>query len=172
MTPTDGYVRGAVGLQEAVKVLPGLGHPVDDLHQIVAPRAPIDLRLDQLPPQEAAEETLDWLSVVGAQHPPAARGQMMDVNKAPKWSRRLNMYLSLQLKEGRAPHLSAFFTLLSQMCFITGRCNNATFLRMKCSSSTCFSVLTDTDILKRPLHIIELCLIMFFEQHSSTVFFF
>lgn len=69
-----------MGLQEAVEVLPGLGHPVDDLHQVVAPRAPVNLRLNQLPPQEAAEETLDRLGVVGAQHPPAPRGHMRDEN--------------------------------------------------------------------------------------------
>lgn len=67
-----------MGLQEAVEVLPGLGHPVDDLHQVVAPRAPIDLCLNQLSPQETAEETLDWLRVVGAQHPPAPRGHVRD----------------------------------------------------------------------------------------------
>lgn len=100
-----------MGLQEAVEVLPGLGHPVDDLHQVVAARAPIDLRLDQLPPQEAAEETLDRLRVVGAQHPPAARGQTMDENKAPKWALTLNMNLSSQLKEGAS---AASFRLASR----------------------------------------------------------
>lgn len=57
-------------LQEAVEVLPGLGDPVDDLNQVIAARVLIDLRLYQLPPQEAAQETFDRLGVVGAQHPP------------------------------------------------------------------------------------------------------
>ena len=68
---TDGDIRGAVCLQEAVEVLPGLGDPVDDLDQVVAARVLIDLRLDQLPPQETAQEPFDRLRVVGAQHPPA-----------------------------------------------------------------------------------------------------
>lgn len=80
-TRTNGYVRGAVGLQEAVEVLPGLGHPVDDLHQVVASCAPIDLCVNQLSPQETAEETLDRLRVIGAQHPPAPRGTMRDEKK-------------------------------------------------------------------------------------------
>lgn len=70
LTQTYGDIRGAVRLQEAVKVLPGLGDPVDDLNQVIAPRVLIDLRLYQLPPQETAEETFDRLGVVCAQHPP------------------------------------------------------------------------------------------------------
>lgn len=70
LTQTYGDIRGAVRLQEAVKVLPGLGDPVDDLNQVIAPRVLIDLRLYQLPPQETAEETFDRLCVVCAQHPP------------------------------------------------------------------------------------------------------
>lgn len=42
---TYGDIRGAVGLQEAVEVLPGLGHPVDDLNQVIAARVLMDLRL-------------------------------------------------------------------------------------------------------------------------------
>lgn len=64
-------------LQEAVEVLPGLGDPVDDLNQVIAARVLIDLRLYQLPPQEAAEETFDRLGVVCAQHPPTP-GQMIN----------------------------------------------------------------------------------------------
>lgn len=67
---TDGDVRGAVGLQEGVEVLPGLGDPVDDLDEVVAASVPVNLRLDQLPPQETAQEAFHRLSVVGTQHPP------------------------------------------------------------------------------------------------------
>ena len=59
-----------MSLQESVEVLPGFGDPVDDLDQIVAPRALIDLRLDQLPPQETSQKPFHRLGVVGAQHPP------------------------------------------------------------------------------------------------------
>lgn len=51
-------------------MLPRLGDPVDDLDEVVAAHALVDLRLDQLPPQEAAQETFHRLGVVGAQHPP------------------------------------------------------------------------------------------------------
>ena len=59
-----------MGLQEAVEVLPDPGQPVHDLDELRAPRVPGDLRLDQLPPQEAAQEALHRLSVVSTQHPP------------------------------------------------------------------------------------------------------
>lgn len=47
---TYGDIRGAVRLQEAVEMLPGLGDPVDDLDQVIAACVLIDLRLYQLPP--------------------------------------------------------------------------------------------------------------------------
>lgn len=59
-----------MGLQEAVEVMPDLGDPVDDLHQLRVACPPTDLRLHELPPQEAAEETLHGLRVVGTKHPP------------------------------------------------------------------------------------------------------
>ena len=65
-----------MGLQEAVEVLPDAGQPVDHLDELRAPGVPGDLRLDQLPPQEAAQEALHRLSVVSAQHPPE-RGRRM-----------------------------------------------------------------------------------------------
>lgn len=71
--PTYGDIRGAVCLQEAVEVLPGLGYPVDDLNQVIAAHVLIDLRLYQLSPQEPAQETFDWFSVIRAQHPPGAK---------------------------------------------------------------------------------------------------
>ena len=67
---TDGDVGGAVCLQEAVEVVPHARHPVDDLHQLQVARAAADLRLDQLPAQEAAQEAFHRLQVVGTQHPP------------------------------------------------------------------------------------------------------
>lgn len=67
---TYGDIGGAVCLQEAVEMLPGLGDPVDDLNQIIAAHVFVDLRLNQLSAQEAAQEPLDGLGVVGAQHPP------------------------------------------------------------------------------------------------------
>lgn len=70
--PTYGDIRGAVCLQEAVEVLPGLGYPVDDLNQVIAAHVLIDLRLYQLSPQEPAQETFDWFGVIRAQHPPGA----------------------------------------------------------------------------------------------------
>ena len=57
-------------LQEIVEVLPCLGHPVDDLNQVIAARVLIDLCLYQLSPQETAQEAFNWLRVVCAQHPP------------------------------------------------------------------------------------------------------
>lgn len=68
---TNGDVRGAMGLQEAVEMLPGLGEPVDDLDEVIAAHTLGDFRLDQLPPQEAAQEALHWLRVIGAEYPPA-----------------------------------------------------------------------------------------------------
>lgn len=59
-----------MGLQEAVEVMPDLGDPVDDFHQLHVARPPTDLCLHELPPQEAAEETLHGLCVVGTKHPP------------------------------------------------------------------------------------------------------
>lgn len=70
---TYGDIRGAVCLQEAVKVLPVLGHPVDDLNQVIAARVLIDLCLYQLPAQETAQKTFYRLGVVCAQHPPTTR---------------------------------------------------------------------------------------------------
>ena len=58
-------------LQEGVEMLPGLGDPVDDLDQVVATHVPVNLRLNQFPLQEATQETLHWLCVVGTQHPPS-----------------------------------------------------------------------------------------------------
>lgn len=49
-SPTDGDVRGAVCLQEAVEVVPDPRDPLDDLHQLRVPRAAPDLCLNQLPP--------------------------------------------------------------------------------------------------------------------------
>lgn len=72
---THGDIRGAVCLQEAIEALPGLGHPINDLNQVIAAHVLIDLCLYQLSPKEAAQESFDWLSVVRAQHPPA-RGQV------------------------------------------------------------------------------------------------
>ena len=57
-------------LQEAVEVVPDARDPVDDLNQLRVARSAADLRLDQLPPQVAAEEALHRLHVVGTQHPP------------------------------------------------------------------------------------------------------
>ena len=57
-------------LQEAVEVMPDLGNPVDDFHQLHVPHPPTDLRLHELPPQEPAQETLHGLRVVGTKHPP------------------------------------------------------------------------------------------------------
>lgn len=65
-------IGGAVCLQEAVKVLPGLGYPVDDLNQVVAASVFVDLCLDQLSPKKTAQEPFDWLGVIRAQHPPGA----------------------------------------------------------------------------------------------------
>lgn len=79
MRLTYGDIRGAVCLQEAIEVLPGLGNPVDDLNQVITAHALIDLRLYQLSPQETAQEASDRLSVVGAQNPPVI-GQQKKCN--------------------------------------------------------------------------------------------
>lgn len=65
-----------MGLQEAVEVVPDPWDPVDDPNQLRAARPAADLRLDQLPPEVAAEEALHRLRVIGAEHPPdrQARG--------------------------------------------------------------------------------------------------
>ena len=70
-----------MSLQKAVEMVPGLGDPVDDLDQVIAAHVFIDLRLYQLPPQETAQESLDWFSVVGAQHPPTAGKIINDEKK-------------------------------------------------------------------------------------------
>lgn len=51
-------------------MLPGFGDPVDDLAEVVA--APT---LDELPSQEAPQEALNWLRVVGTEHPSESRHQ-------------------------------------------------------------------------------------------------
>jgi len=80
-----------VCLQEAVEVLPGLGDPVNDLNQVIAAHVLIDLCLDQLTPQEATQETFDWLCMVGAQHPPTP-GQTINVEtKAQELIYQLNI---------------------------------------------------------------------------------
>lgn len=60
-------------LQEAVEVVPNPRDPVDDPHQLHVARPAADLRLDQLPPQVAAQEAFHRLHVVGAQHPPGQK---------------------------------------------------------------------------------------------------
>lgn len=67
---TYGDIRGAVGLQEAVEVVPGAGHPLHYAHQLRATRAAADLCLQKLPPQVASQEALQRLGVVGTQNPP------------------------------------------------------------------------------------------------------
>ncbi len=66
---TNGHVRGAVGLQEAVEVVPDLRDPVYDLHQLRVTCSAADLYLDQLPPQKPAQETFHRLHVISTQHP-------------------------------------------------------------------------------------------------------
>lgn len=66
---TNGHIRGAVSLQEAVEVVPDLRDPVYDLHQLRCPWSAADLHLDQLPPQKPAQETFYRLHVVSTQHP-------------------------------------------------------------------------------------------------------
>lgn len=73
VSPTDGDVRRAVCLQEAVEVVPNPWDPVDDLNQLYAARSAADLHLDQLPPQVAAQEAFHRLHVIGTQHPPGHR---------------------------------------------------------------------------------------------------
>lgn len=59
-----------MGLQEAVEMMPDLRDPVDDFHQLCIAHPPTDLHFHELPPQEAAKETLHGLRVVGTKHPP------------------------------------------------------------------------------------------------------
>lgn len=66
---TDCDIRGAVCLQEAVKVMPNSRDPVDNLYQLHVACSAANLHLDQLPPQVATEEAFHWLHVVGTQHP-------------------------------------------------------------------------------------------------------
>lgn len=66
---TDGDVRGAVSLQEAVEVVPNPWDPVNDLYQLYVARSAANLHLNQLPPQVATKEAFHWLHVVGTQHP-------------------------------------------------------------------------------------------------------
>lgn len=66
---TNGHIRGAMSLQEAVEVVPDLRDPVDDLHQLQGPCSAADLSLDQLPPQKPAQETFHRLHVISTQHP-------------------------------------------------------------------------------------------------------
>lgn len=70
---TDGDIRGAVCLQEAVEVVPNPRDPVNNLHQLHVARSAADLRLYQLPPQVTTKEAFHWLHVVGTQHPPGQR---------------------------------------------------------------------------------------------------
>lgn len=70
---TNGDIRGAVCLQEAVEVVPDPRDPVDNLHQLYVACSAADLHLDQLPSQVAAKETFHWLHVVDTQHPPDQR---------------------------------------------------------------------------------------------------
>lgn len=70
MDLTDGDVRGAVGLQEAVEVMPDSRDPLDDPHQLCIALSAADLCLHQPPPQEPTQEALHWFSMVGTQHPP------------------------------------------------------------------------------------------------------
>ena len=72
---TNGDIGRAVGFKELVDVRPDLGHPVDDLVEVVVPHARADLGLHQLAAQVAAEEALHGLHVVGTQHPPETQGQ-------------------------------------------------------------------------------------------------
>lgn len=72
-----------MGLQEAVEVMPDLRDPVDDLHQLCIAHPPTDLRLHELPPQEAAEETLHGLRVVGTKHPPGRNKECLSVARMP-----------------------------------------------------------------------------------------
>lgn len=65
-----------MGLQEAVEVMPDLGDPVDDFHQLRVAHPPTDLRFHELPPQEAAKETFHGLRVVGTKHPPRGSQRM------------------------------------------------------------------------------------------------
>lgn len=90
--PTDGDVRGTVCLQETVKVVPDPRDPLDDLYQLCVPRAAADLRLDQLPPQVAAQEALHRLHVVGTENPPDQReaGWNME-QKTSDWSASAGM---------------------------------------------------------------------------------
>lgn len=84
-------------LQEAVEVLPGLGYPVDDLNQVVAARVFIDLCLDQLSPKEAAQEALDWLGVIRAQHPPEAKPIVSGATKTARLSLTLTFKVNLSV---------------------------------------------------------------------------
>lgn len=87
-SPTNGDIRGAVCLQEAVEVVPDLRDPLDDLHQLRVPRAAADLSLDQLPPQIAAQEALHRLHVVGTENPPDQREAGLNTElRTSDWSR-------------------------------------------------------------------------------------
>lgn len=83
LPPTDGDIRGAVGLQEAVEVMPDLRDPVDDFHQLCIAHPPTDLRFHELPPQEAAKETLHGLRVVGTKHPPGRVKECLSTPRMP-----------------------------------------------------------------------------------------
>lgn len=91
-----------MGLQEAVEVVPNPRDPVHDLHQLHVARSAADLRLDQLPPQEAAEEAFDRLHVVDTQHPPGRGGDSQSsINRcsqtsaARRWETPEALYLKL-----------------------------------------------------------------------------
>lgn len=72
-----------MGLQEAVEVMPDFGDPVDDFHKFHVAHPPTDLRLHELPPQEAAKETLHRLRVVGTKHPPGGVKECLSTTRTP-----------------------------------------------------------------------------------------
>ena len=57
-------------LQEAVEVLPAARDPLDDPLQFPVPTTRLQLALDEPAPQEAPQEPLDRLRVVGQKDPP------------------------------------------------------------------------------------------------------
>lgn len=78
---TQGNLAGVVHFKEPVHMLPNLGNPIDGFPQLLFPvdvkfsfdrltPTTEDFPLDQVPPQEPAQEAADGFDVVWVQNPP------------------------------------------------------------------------------------------------------
>ena len=118
---TNGDIGRAVGFEELVDVRPDLGHPVDDLVEVVVPHPRADLGLHQLAAQVAAEEALHGLHVVGTQHPPETQRQTCkSFIYTLKYSYRKGRYLYILQFRINSSVISDLFSLFICLLFRRG----------------------------------------------------